>query len=493
MGILDAPAVAALRSELACTMPSAFATAWGATYPLTAYLTGADRLGRKRGRVSLDLLAAFNAKTTAYTAPTNTYYVSIDTGNDTTGTGASATPWKSIWKAIEAANTSAQPAKIYIVASTTSDYNRNFGFAFASDGGSALVPTVDIAFIIRGGCARVGTYLGNGIQGTTAYTFAFDATLTNCQANTTGTLNSPALDKISDRINLSAHGRDTELLQVSTTAIANVTPNSWAYDGAGKVFINRADRRAVTPATTRLFPTVHALRMTQPKNIAILPETDGDSLILEGGSTGTFNAVFSTPSGTDKVGYFKAVTFRTPGGIVNTGDQRAVSIDSWNGLVAFENCSFEDGRTDGLNARNAFAATAVRVLSLNCTGRGNGRYGNTSCNGHTGHDGVLMVDVAGWYDRNNGGTMAYVNTVKAWLVGSYVTEDYGDVHLNGGGTFGPTGLYARDTAEIWADQCELLTGSGTDAVSTKTSTAKIHLRNCIAQGGQGGLGTVDSY
>jgi len=491
LGVLDATsaelsATYVARGETELTMPSAFATAWGAAYALSAFIQNTDRPGRKKGRASLDLLATFNAASTAYSAPTNTYYVA-PTGNDSTGNGTSGTPWRSIWKAVEAANTSGSPAKIVV---TAGDYNRNYSFTYGSGGTSAVVPTVDIALVARGGQVRAGTPYDPSLAGT-PYTFAFDGTYINVQVNSAGTVNDGTWDRITDRLNLTGYGRDTILTKVADFAACNATPNSWAHNGAGKVGINRADRRTVTTATARLMPSMHAFRMTSQVNVAILPETDADSWIIEGGNTGTINLSIGAPSGTNKVFYAKNVTMRACGGAVNTGDQRGVSVDSWNGLVAFENCATEDNLTDGFNARNSNAATAVRMLAINCTGRANGKYPSTSCNGITGHDNVLIVDIAGWYDRNNGGSMAHVNTVKAWHAGSRVTEDHGDVHH--GGTIPPTAVYTRDTAEAWLDQCDIDMPNGTDALNTKTSTAKIHHRDCLIQGTSGGVGTVDTY
>ena len=100
--------------------PPTWAGAWtiAAFTPLVSLYE--DRSG-PIGSIGRTAGSLFNLFSSARSAPGTTLYVTIQNGNDTTGTGAIGAPFQSIHKAVAAANTAALPATIFVAAG---DYPR---------------------------------------------------------------------------------------------------------------------------------------------------------------------------------------------------------------------------------------------------------------------------------------------------------------------------------------------------------------------------------
>ena len=122
----------ARTAPLALTAPAAWSAAWtvGAFTPLVSLYE--DRRA-SFGAVGKTAAQMFDLFSTARAAPGTTLYVNVQSGNDTSGTGASGAPFQSIHKAVTAANSAAQPATIFVAAG---DYPRANNPSNTSDGGS---------------------------------------------------------------------------------------------------------------------------------------------------------------------------------------------------------------------------------------------------------------------------------------------------------------------------------------------------------------------
>lgn len=450
---------------------------WDAAYPLSITLTDLPGTSRSFGAVDKTPEQLFDAVSPARTSPTNTYYVSgsgVNTNNGLT----SGTSVRSIWKAVELANATGQPAKIIIAGGQRYIRSHNFWST-----GTTGYPTVDIAFIADGGRVITGSFDDVGTPTVDAtHTNTYSWALANC-------------NKIVDMANLNRYGNYTELVKVNTAAECNVIPNSWALV-AGTVYVNRADRQPVTTATTRVYrPSTHGVSLRKAVNIYMGGTSGNDGFDIEGGNNiGVFDITVN-PANNPYTGKFVCVvknsTFKYGGGVTDT-ITRAVSVEGWNGLAAFFNCRADAAQTDGFNFHNVYAAPSMNVLTINCTGYDNGRYPQPSCNGWTAHEDVKGIDIAGHYKDSRGGTIRNINSSKMLAVGTWADGDFGDVPH--GGSVPPTAYRMDDTAQLWADRTKATGAAGGYGYFTGSGTAAVHRKNAWpTPAPDSGVGTFDTY
>lgn len=472
MGILDAPAYSP-RAYRPVSIPAGLGWDSG-TWPLTATL--ADIPGGLRTHAVVDVTAEslFNSVSIALSNPANTYYVNVSTGNDSTGTGASGAPWKSISKAVAAANASAQPAKIIVAAGT---YWRTNNIWY--NAGSGVTPSVDVAFVASGGRVVTGSFDPPG-------TPTLDVTYGNCYSWTLANC-----EQVLDMVNLDRFGMYTPLRKVASAALCNSTPGSWALSG-GTIYVNRADDKAVTNTTTRVFrPSTGAFVHDQQASVYFGGVSAGDGWDFEGGNNiAAFDVHQSSAMNTNEVIAVRDSTFRYAHGSSNTA-ARAVSIESWRGLAAFFNCDASAAGTDGWNFHNTYTQTGMHVLTVNCTAANNGRPSNVSCNSWTTHENVKAIDLAGHYRYSHGGNIRSIDSSLSLLAGTFADGDVGDVCH--GGTVPPTAFRVDGTATYWCDRVRVSQPAGSLAF-VATSGASIHKRNAWPSAlSDSGAGTIDTY
>lgn len=449
---------------------------WDGAYTINVSLT--DLPGTSRGYGSVDKTPEqlFDAVSTARTAPGATFYVT-PTGVNTNDGLTVGTAVRSIWKAIELANTANVPSKVIV---TGAKYIRSHNIWSS---GATGYPTVDLALIADGGRVVTGSFDDAG-------TPAVDATYTNTYSWAVANCN-----KVVDMANLNRYGNYTELVKVNTAAECNVIPNSWALV-TGILYVNRADRQAVTTATTRIYrPSSNGVALRKAVNFYMGGTTGNDGWDIEGGNNiGVFDITVN-PANNPYTGKFVCVvknsTFKYGGGVTDT-ITRAVSVEGWNGLAAFFNCRADAAQTDGFNFHNVYAAASMNVLTVNCTGYDNGRYPQPSCNAWTAHENVKGIDVAGYYKDSRGGTVRNINTSKMLAVGTWADGDFGDVPH--GGTVPPTGFRIDDTSELWVERTKVTGPAGGYGYVTGASGAKIHRKNAWpTPSPDSGTGTFDTY
>lgn len=461
-------------SAQAATIPAGLG--WDAAYPLSISLTDLPGTSRGFGAVDKTPEQLFDAVSTARTAPGATFYVATG-GSDANNGTTSGTPVKSIWKAIEKANTANVPSKILVGPGTY--YRSNNIWSTGATG----YPTVDIALIADGGRVITGSFDAAG-------TPTKDATHTNTYSWAVANCN-----KVVDMANLDRHGNFTELKYVPTAAECNVIPNSWALV-SGTLYVNRADRQAVTTATTRIYrPATNGVALRKAVNFYMGGTSGNDGWDVEGGNQiGVFDITVN-PANNPYTGKFVCVvknsTFKYGGGATDIYT-RAVSVEGWNGLAAFFNCRGDAAQTDGFNFHNVYAAASMNVLTVNCTGYDNGRYPQPSCNGWTAHEDVKGIDVAGHYVDSHGGTVRNINTSRMLAVGTWCAGDFGDVPY--GGSVPPTAFRMDDSAQLWADRTKATGAAGGYGYFTGSGTAAIHRRNAWpTPSPDHGAGTFDTY
>lgn len=478
-GVLNATTLALIEEALPTvphpvTIPPELG--WDGTYSFNISVTEIPGTSRAYGTLDKTPEQIFDAASTARTAPANTYYVS-PTGVNTNDGLTSGTSLRSIWKAIELANATGQPAKIFV---TGAKYIRSHNIWST---GATGYPTVDIALIATGGRVVTGSFDDAG-------TPTVDATYTNTYSWAVANCN-----KVVDMANLNRYGNFTELVKVPTAAECNVIPNSWALV-AGILYVNRADRQPVTTATTRIYrPSSNGLALRKAVNFYMGGETGNDGWDIEGGNNiGVFDITVN-PANNPYTGKFVCVvknsTFRYGGGVTDT-ITRAVSVEGWNGFIGFFNCRGDAGQTDGFNFHNVYNAPSMNILMMNCTGFDNGRYPQPSCNAVTAHENVVGIDVAGHYKDSHGGTLRNIGTSKWLTVAPWFDGDHGDVPH--GGSVPPTAVRIDDSAELWAEGAKITAPAGGYGYVTGSPTAKIHRKNpWPTPSPDSGNGTFDTY
>lgn len=421
------------------------------------------------GKVTPESL--FDLFSVARSAPTNTYYVG-PSGNDSTGNGSSGMPYRTITKAIAVGNASAAPYKVIVLAGS---YNRTQSF----NSNVNTKPTQDCAFIASGGRVVVGSW--DDFTAPSA-----DATHTNTYsyANTN-------VDRVLDLTKMDRFGKYVELRNVPTAARCNVTPDSWALV-SGTLYINRGDGTAVTNVNTRVIRQTGVLELDGTVNVFLGGLSGNDGFDLMGGnSAGLLNAQTGLPSATAHAIVAANSSFRWAGGLTGTS-ARCINLDSINGIGAFFNCDASAGATDGFNIHNTNAASTTGLITVNCTGFDNGRGVSTSCNAWTNHEDSWGIDVCGSYEGNHGGTARSVNAAKAHFVGTFITDDLGDI--TNGGSIPPTAFRVDDTAEYWLDGCRVRMPSGGYSAVSYSAGSKVHLHGCqFGALPTGGAGTVDTF
>lgn len=429
---------------------------------------------RSLGSVSVSPKAAFDAVSTARTSPGAEFYVDV-AGSDSAA-GTSGAPFASIWKAVQAANAAGVPTRIYVQAGV---YDRSHNAV--SGGGSNVYPTVDIALIAKNGRVITGTFDPPGtLSADATYTHTYSYTLSNAE-------------QVHDLANLNRFGNHTELVNVSSPAICDVTPGSWVISG-GKMYIHRADHAAVTSANTRVYRSASfagvAIRNTQI-NFYMGGRENNSGFDLEGGTEGAISVVMQSAPSSTKSLVIENCTFKYGGGYTTTSG-KSVNIETWNGLVYFSNCRADAGWTDGFNFHNTNGASSTNVLTVNCTAYDNGRGVAQTCNGWTTHDNIVGVDISGYYVNNRGGTCRSIENSKSWLAGTAVVDDLGDLAV--GGTIPPTAFRVDNNAVYWLDRVRMNMPASSFGYYAYLSSSTIHLRNpwpsgLITDGG----GTIDTY
>ena len=433
--------------------------------------------------VSVTPEQAFNARSTALTAPYQTFYCSTSGSDNSPRTGLTeADAWFSISKAVQAANATGQPCKIMVKGGTpgsaASLYERVRSLTYNAG------PSVDIAFVAYGGRVMTGPF---DLTGTTAPAAAVaDATYTNCYSWAVTNVN-----KVVDIADRNRYGNYVELRSVATAALCNATPNSWALV-SGTLYVNRADKAAVTNANTRVYRTGSAFAMTSHANIYLGGATSTDGFDLEGGSSSSFDVAMSAATTATKIIAVTDCSFKYAGSFTNQA--RAIYLEGFGGVAYFNRCQADAAQSDGFNAHNVIGSQKCHMLTVNCTGYDNGRAPNNSCNGWTSHDNCVAIDVAGHYRGNHGGSVASVDNTKSWIIGTHIEDDRGDLHFNASNTLPPTAVYVRDNAEYWCEEVKVDMPASTRAYATLSATSKIHRRNCQpVRQRDVTMGTIDAY
>lgn len=452
-------------------------------YAITPGLYNIASQERSIGTAGLSANEIFDAWSSARTSPGITYYVSTS-GNDSNSGTSSGSALRSIWKAIEKANTAALTARVYVAAGT---YERAYGL---SNNGTPVIPVRDIVFIATG-VVHTG--------GFNALTYSADATYTNTYSVTRSNVNA-----VVDLLRKDEYGRYVELTYVPTNTRCNITPWSWSDNGANTtLWVHRGDGVAVADANTRTYLNVantgwiYTSASHAPSIYFGVADNTFGYWTIQGGNG--FMVEYSTqyvaPS-TRKAIVMSNVAVYNAGGR-SAGNTRGMSFESYYGIVALFNCRAVGNSGDGFNFHNVNGYNAgtqteyfkMMALTVNCDAHENGRGSGSSNNGFTLHENVVGIDIGGNYERNRGGTIRSVQDSKQYLLGTRVKNDLGDV-INGG-TLEPVCIMGDDNCLTYLEEVKLLVPSGMVAMYT-IGSAQILKRNIHPHAGLE-VGTLSSF
>ncbi|WP_144098321.1 hypothetical protein [Croceicoccus sediminis] len=412
----------------------------------------------------------FDLFSTARSAPANTYHVSPN-GSDA-GAGTEAAPFRSIWKAVSSANASGLPAKVVIKAGEYGKPHNPSQFL-------NLRPTVDIAFVATGGRVIVGTWDDFGSP-------AKDATYANCHSYALGNV-----DRVIDRARLDADGFHPDLLRVSDAATCNRIADSWTLE-AGRIYINRADGKAVTDANTRVLRAAGGTwRFDTPVSVYVGGEDSISGFDTQGGSGGAgFHYQPDTKPAAMKAVVVERSTFGYCGG--STYEANGALISNLHGLALFADCDASNNVKDGFSVgHNGNFGARGHMITANCRAILCGRGSAQSCNSLTAHDDTILADFAGEFGRSNGGSVRTIGTSRCWLAGTAIADDRGD--RASGGTTPPAAIMAGDSAQIWADRAVISMPPATAPVFADTQAA-VRLRAMPPmRSNPQGTGTVEPW
>ena len=415
----------------------------------------------------------FSSFSNALDNPGRVYFVS-PAGNDSTGTGAEAAPWRSIHKAVTQANSTGQSAKIIIDAG---NYPR---FANPSNGG-VVSPTVDIAFLARGGWVTTGTF-------DEFSPLAADATYPECHSLTLSNV-----DRVFDLIECDRDGFHVQLRHVSTPALCARIPGSWTSAG-GKVYVNRADGLQPTTANTRICRySSGSWRFENPCNVYIGPMDSHSGFETHGGDgAGCLRFYAASPAADQKALVVEHGRFRYAGGAM-TGSQGAssISIQNFHGLALLVDCDASRSSRDGISASNSSSDRATHLVTIGCTSSFVGNRLTQSCNALTLHDHCIGIDVAGRYSYSAGGCVRIVGSSKLLLSGTRVAHDRGD--LWAGGSVRPTAVMAGNDSTIWMDAADLEMKASEGLVHATVDATVSRRRMPPSNALDGGTGTFSAW
>lgn len=427
--------------------PNGFAWPFN-TYPVT--------VSKYYGRFSTDIDPRSLVNSSIFTT-TNFIFVDGVNGVDATAAVVSnvanyaTSPAKSMGKALQLGNATGSAYRVLVKAGT---YDRSLTPHFFG-----TYPSQHLSIEAWGGRVVFGNF--------DVLSWSLDGTFTSCYKATRSNVS-----RVFDITNKDANGYYTELTLVADATTCNTTPNSWVDVSNTTLYVRRADGAAVTNANTRAYLGAALETLNMPN--AVDKDLYISGLDIEGGATGCLHgsAAHRNIVGED-------CTFRYSGSIATPID--CVQLVSQAGLCAFFRCDASYSSKDGFNAHyTAGPATNSYVLTVDCTGKNNGRGTSTSNNGFTLHETCMGIDINGRYDGCYGGNVHNIGTSQMWCVGTTSTNSLGDVPL--GGTYLSASFRLdQGPARMWLDGC--LAQGSLIPIDCLDATAIIYTHECRLSGG----------
>jgi hypothetical protein len=266
---------------------------------------------------------------------------------------------------------------------------------------------------------------------------------------------------------------------------------TWFYDAAGqKLYIHRGDGkpvRLVEGATTAILRRVSNFIFTGANQCSLFFRGEGpaDGIDLEGGAhspgAGSLLYTSSSPRSAGKTLIFaRNCSFRYAGSAGEKQNSNGASLNNFSGLAYFDQCDFSGNATDGFNVHDTRKHGSY-ALTVNCTGVRNGLPGSVSCNGWTTHEGVIAIDVAGYYAANHGYNVHTINTTRSLMIGTTASQSLGDRAF--GGAFDPGEFRTSDAAQMWCVRTRAIPAQATATAYLASEASNLRKQSVYKLGG----------
>lgn len=362
---------------------------------------------------------------------TATIWVS-PTGNDTTGNGSQATPYRSPKKAWQiAAGLADNGIAIRILPGI---YDRNM-----TPGNTAC----DKDLLV--------TAEGSGV----VFSQRFEPQTWTLDTAGVYRATRGAVITVEDETWLDARGAIRRLDRKNTLAECQGQAGSWYTDGT-TLYVHAIDNR---------LPDASILVMASVGNTIFAGNHRWyfDGVTFEGGNASAF-AVTSAPSiGASASTIFVRCTFRCGGGT----DGNGLGLNSVALSICYLCTAYSNGK-DGFNYH--FNSRTGRCIEINCVSYSNGTSGDTSDNATTIHEDGKILRVNGNYHHTIGPVLADINTAMSWNLGCTCGPS-----LLGDSSAVDADVYALNNAIIWLDSC--VVGGSYWSANANSASATVYYRN----------------
>ena len=357
-------------------------------------------------------------------------YVSTS-GSDTSGDGSIQSPFRSIKKAIQTAN-SMQSFGVQINISA-GIYDRRY-----SCGGEV--------------CNK--NYILKAVNGDVVSSARFEPlTWINAYPGVYSTARS-TVGGIFDELNLNSYGVASKLAYVSTVELVQSTPGSW-YSNGSTLYIHTIDGR---------IPDNSVLVMADIVNCSY---TGGATLFVDGitfdGGQSPFAATsYLNITSTSRLLFNNCIFIRAT-------SYNGLGVDSVTDIVS-SGCIAHSNSADGFNYHGT--SRRSNAIEINCIAFSCGiADGVNNDNATTAHEDCRVIRFNGNYSSTIGPIVADINTSKSWNIGCTALNSLSSTGLSN------AGFYVLDTGKAWLDGChsenctyDICSASTTSYIYQKTST-----------------------
>jgi hypothetical protein len=408
----------------------------------------------------------------------NQYYVDPAAGNDSTGAGTLANPYKTRDKAVTINNAISNPAP-----AATFWVKASAQITRTTGGVWAVVPTGPAAFVAWGGTVITGAFDNYTFAADSTYAWIFRAART-------------LVAGVYDRFRFDRFGNFNSYIQVASLAACSRIPGSWFQD-TSDVVVHPVDE--VLPTSASILVCVQSTGNNSgmewtygsaPQHVFFDRDTVADGWEIRGYRLKIFAGAYgSAPTIMAKRGVSVKYAAFTAADTIN-----GIQSDNWWGIDWNEECYVGKVGYDAYNRHNTLNAKPSFNLNLNCRADEPGASAINSVgsqNGETMHENCIGISVASDLNYARGGTIRNINTTKFLSHGSRIRGDRGDKELGGMGTIE---VQTQDTAQIWLSECDIQPGTNGFALDGSNAVNAIQLRNMPSMRGRmnGTIGTWTS-
>lgn len=356
-------------------------------------------------------------------------YIDPVSGNDSTGSGTSGSPYKTFTKAITTAEALAGGAAciIYLKA----------GIYSRAEAAAATIADAD--FVGPWAVKTYGTHIKTGnkawITHSDAYTSSGWTQEGSPNTNVYSRTRSSA-SLVTDSSVLTSHGLPTRLILTASIAACQALPGSYYINGS-TVYVHPLGSRA--PDSDIYIPiNEFGFRPSTDQNFYV------ENVYFLGGTFAVELDLPDSPNVNTANGAFVDCVF------AYTHNDVGLAAKDCERLT-LKRCKAIECFADGLNYHKFNTAIpSMRILEIDCISEGNGRGAGTTYNGSTAHDGVEIIRMHTYAASNAGPQIVDTNAGTQSLNLGCVTGVSTTTSPEGSSD---SGFQIGDTAEMWLKNC----------------------------------------